>query len=77
MLSNYEKSHNPGVRIKLSAREKEILSDLYRGLSRAEIAVKQALSVNTVNSAVNNIYNKLGAHSIVDVVRITAEEKLV
>ncbi len=61
----------------LSLRERDVLADLYHGLSRSEIAAKQALSPNTVNSAVNNIFNKLGAHSVADAVRIAVEEDLV
>ncbi len=61
----------------LSLRERDVLADLYHGLSRSEIAAKQALSPNTVNNAVNSIFNKLGAHSVADAVRIAAEEKLV
>jgi DNA-binding NarL/FixJ family response regulator len=75
MISEYEKGRKP--KVSLSERERGILSDLCNGLSRAEIAVKESLSVNTVNSAVNNIFSKLGARGIVDAVRIAAEEKLV
>ena len=58
-------------------RELDILADLYHGLSRSEIAARQALSINTINSGITSIFNKLGARSIADVVRIAAEEKLV
>jgi LuxR family maltose regulon positive regulatory protein len=60
----------------LSFREKEMLCDLCNGLSRAEIANSRNLSVNTVNSAVNNIYTKMNANGIVDLVRIAIERKL-
>jgi DNA-binding CsgD family transcriptional regulator len=77
MIAAYEKAHGAGMAAQLTAREREILGDLYIGLSRTEIAAKQGLSVNTVNSALNSIFNKLGAKSTVDAVRIAAEEKLV
>ncbi|HBT95219.1 MAG TPA: helix-turn-helix transcriptional regulator [Coriobacteriia bacterium] len=77
MISDYEKSFGRGRVNLLSKREREVLSDLYRGLSRPEIAEKQGLSGNTINSAVNSVFNKLGAHSVADAVRIAAEEKLV
>ncbi len=77
MIQNYQKALGNDSRISLSVRERDVLLDIYHGLSRSEIAEKQALSVHTVNSVINNIFNKLGAHSIVDVVRIAAEEKLV
>jgi LuxR family maltose regulon positive regulatory protein len=77
MISEYEKEQGQKPKVSLSERERGILRDLYIGLSRAEIAVKESLSVNTVNSAVNSIFSKLGARGIVDAVRIAAEEKLV
>ncbi len=77
MIAEYKKACGLAQSVSLSAREGEVLADLYRGLSRSEIAAKQALSINTVNAAVNNIFNKLGANSIADLVRIAVEEKLV
>ncbi len=77
LISNYEKANGKTRPKTLSAREKDILSDLYHGLTRPEIATKQNLSANTVNSAINSIFNKLGVHSTADVIRIAAEEKLV
>ncbi len=77
MVSACRQEDGPSGGMTLSTREREILGDLYHGLTRPEIAAKQALSTNTVNSAVNSIFNKLGAHSIADAVRIAAEEKLV
>ena len=77
LLYDYKKAGSRGGSIVLSARESEILLKLYHGLSRSEIADKTKLSVNTVNSAVSNIFNKLGAHSIVDVIRIAKERRLV
>jgi LuxR family maltose regulon positive regulatory protein len=76
MIANYEKSHACKRRVALTVREKEILADLYRGFSRPEIAAGRSLSIHTVNSAVNHLFNKLGAQTIVDAVRIAAEEKL-
>jgi len=61
----------------LTTREKEILGAMYRGLSRSEIAEDLNRSINSVNSIINNIYKKLNAKSIADVVRIAAERKLV
>ena len=77
MIADYQRALGQSGGIHLSAREREILTDLYRGLTRMEIAAKQALSANTVNSAVGNIFSKLGAHSVADAVRIAAEENLV
>jgi DNA-binding NarL/FixJ family response regulator len=77
MIGEYEKSHGKSLNVILSVRESEILKDLYNGLSRSEIAAKRALSGNTVNSSISNVFNKLGARNAVDAVRIAAEERLV
>jgi len=61
----------------LTAHEKEILTALYRGITRSEIAENINRSINSVNSAINNIYKKLNAKCIADIVRIAAERKLV
>ena len=61
----------------LSAREIEVLMDLYHGLSREEIAVNRYLSINTVKKILQSIYIKLNAHNNVDAVRIALEKKLI
>ena len=61
----------------LSTRERELMSDLYNGLTQSEIAEKRNLSVNTVRMVIKNIYEKLNVHKISDLVRIAAEQKLV
>jgi LuxR family maltose regulon positive regulatory protein len=61
----------------LSAREHDILSDLYYGLSQSEIAVKHSLSVNTVKMVTKSIYEKLHVHKISDLIRVAAEQRLV
>jgi len=75
LLSESEKTH--GGHQPLSAREHDILSDLYNGLSQAEIAKKRKLSINTVKMNMKNIYEKLDVHKITDLVRIAAERRLV
>lgn len=54
--SDLEASH-------LSAREKEILGALNKGLSYKEIAAAQFISVETINTHIKNIYRKLNVHS--------------
>lgn len=61
----------------LSTREREILDDLYHGLSRDEMAESRYLSVNTVKKVLQSIYDKLGAGSSVDAVRIALERGLI
>jgi len=68
---------NVRERVHLSEREKEILSDLYHGLSREEIATHRYLSVNTVKKILQSIYIKLDASNNVDAVRIALEKKLI
>ena len=62
--------------IHLSDREKDVLVDLYHGLSRDEIASHRYLSVNTVKKILQSIYIKLDAGNNVDAVRIALDKKL-
>jgi len=64
----------PGL---LSDREREVLSDLYHGLSREEIAVNRYLSINTVKKVLQSIYIKLDAGNNVDAVRNALERGLI
>jgi len=63
--------------IPLSDRELEVLIDLYHGLSREEIALNQHISINTVKTRLQSIYNKLNAQNSIDAVRIALEKKLI
>jgi len=63
--------------ISLSEREREVLNDLYQGLSREEIAANRYLSINTVKKILQSIYIKLDANNNVDAIRIAIEKKLV
>jgi LuxR family maltose regulon positive regulatory protein len=53
----------------LSRRESEVLKGLSHGFTREEIARESSISVNTVKSAIRNVYNKLGALNRADAVR--------
>jgi DNA-binding NarL/FixJ family response regulator len=55
-LTDLEASH-------LSAKEKEILASLNKGLSYKEIAGELFISVETINTHIKNIYRKLNVHS--------------
>ncbi|MDR0440605.1 MAG: LuxR C-terminal-related transcriptional regulator [Candidatus Accumulibacter sp.] len=77
VVAAYRKANNLDGDISLPRRETEVLTDLCQGLSRSEIAVTRNLSINTVKFIINTLYTKLGANSIVDVVRIAMEKKLV
>ena len=69
----------PGAKdaVSLSAREREVLLDLYHGLSREEIAENRYLSINTVKKTLQSIFIKLDAHNNVDAIRIALEKKLI
>jgi DNA-binding CsgD family transcriptional regulator len=61
----------------LSEREREILSDLYHGLTREEIAASRFLSINTVNKIIPSIFFKLNANNSADAIRIAIDKKLI
>jgi LuxR family maltose regulon positive regulatory protein len=61
----------------LSAREQDVLVDLYHGFSQSDIARKYNLSINTVKMVTKSIYEKLHVHKISDLIRVAAEQRLV
>jgi len=63
--------------IRLSAREREILNDLYHGLSRDEMAATRYLSINTINKILQSIFIKLDANNSADTIRIAIERRLI
>ena len=77
IISKYDRDGGAGKIIPLSPREMLILQDLCAGLSRADIAARQNLSVNTVNMNVRSIYTKLQAKNTADIIRIAVEMKMV
>jgi LuxR family maltose regulon positive regulatory protein len=77
MFINEHKLSEAALNKALSAREQDVLSDLYHGFSQAEIARKHSLSVNTVKMVTKSIYEKLHVHKISDLIRVAAEQRLV
>ena len=77
VIAEYKQANNIENGIPLSAREHEVLTDLSHGLSRAEIAAARSLSVNTIKMVINNIYSKLGAENLADLIRIAVEKKII
>jgi len=61
----------------LTNREKEILNDMYQGLSREEIATNRHISVNTVKKILQSIYNKFDVNSNIDAIRIAIENQII
>lgn len=77
LVTKYRTENRMADGVALSPRESEILDDLSHGLSRAEIAASRGLSINTVKMVINNIYIKLGAENLADLIRIAVEQKIV
>ena len=61
----------------LSGREREVLSDLYHGLTRVEIAANRHLSLSTVKSTLRSIYLKLDVGKSTDAVRTAIKKGIV
>ena len=62
--------------VTLSDREMEVLSDLYQGLTRDEIAENRYLSINTVKKILQSIFIKLDANNSAQAIRIAVERGL-
>ncbi|HEX9077244.1 MAG TPA: response regulator transcription factor [Anaerolineae bacterium] len=60
----------------LTPREKEILSHIVHGATNPQIASKLSLSVKTVDWHRVNLMNKLGVHSVADLVRYALQNGL-
>jgi|GEM_PF-3334379 len=56
-----------------SKREKEIVEQVYYGLSNEEIAQKLYLSINTVKTHIENVYKKMGINKRVSLLDIINE----
>jgi len=78
VISNMIKSGSDSADIaQLSVREREVLKDLYHGLSRDEIAANQHLSRNTIDKILQSVFIKLDAKNSADALRIAMETKLI
>lgn len=63
-------------KINITLREKEIISELIKGLNVPQISKKLFISVYTVETHKKNIYKKLNIHNSVDLVTFVNESKL-
>jgi DNA-binding NarL/FixJ family response regulator len=61
----------------LSPRESEVLQLVAAGLTDAQVAQKLFLSIRTVHSHLQSIYNKLGVNSRTAALRAASEQKLI
>ena len=76
IISQYKKAYHLQEDVNLSPRELDVLVDLYHGFSRSQIAENRSLSPSTVKVICNNIYEKLGAENLADVIRISMDKKI-
>ena len=60
----------------LTPREREVLELVAQGLSNKAIASELSLRLNTVRNHVQNVLNKLGAHSKLEAVAIATRSGL-
>ncbi|MDR0346971.1 MAG: LuxR C-terminal-related transcriptional regulator [Coriobacteriales bacterium] len=74
--SRYLETHGLTAEVQLTQRELAILQDLSHGLSRTEISLAHGVSVNTVKSMLQMIYQKLGAESALDAIRVATTKHL-
>ncbi|NLL14051.1 MAG: response regulator transcription factor [Fibrobacter sp.] len=83
LVSNYtnliRNEQNPKIKNvdKLSKRELEILSLWGEGLQNSEIAEKLFISIRTVETHKNNIMQKLGMHTTVDLIKFAIRNNLI
>lgn len=61
----------------ITQREKEIIEQIFGGLSYKEIAEKLSISVRTVETHKNNIMKKLGIRSIADLMKYALRKGIV
>jgi LuxR family maltose regulon positive regulatory protein len=72
-VTEQPKGHAAGdIAVTLSTRELDVLTGLSQGLTREEIAEASGISLNTVKSVIRSVYNKLGALTRADAVRLAA-----
>lgn len=67
----------PGVRKRLTSREREILQLIAEGKSSKEIAAELGISLKTVDTHRSNLMRKLDVHSVTELVRYAIANKIV
>jgi len=77
VITEFKQTNGMTNKIVISSRERDVLLDLSYGLSRAEIATEQNLSINAVKAIINSIYMKFGAENLADAIRIATEQKMI
>lgn len=59
----------PGINVRLTSREIEVLKSLSKGESTKKIATKLSISSSTVNNHIKHILSKLDAHTRLEAIR--------
>jgi LuxR family maltose regulon positive regulatory protein len=77
VIAEYRQANGIEDDIHFTPRELETINDLCHGLSRAEIAANHNLSINTVKMVIGNIYSKLGANNLADLIHIVTERRMI
>lgn len=63
-------------KIKITRREKDIITELVKGLNVPQIAEKLFISAHTVETHKKNIFKKLNIHNSIDLVKFVNEKQL-
>ena len=72
-LSEFPKEQRP----QLSTREREVLQLLAEGKSNKEVGTALGISIKTVETHRANLMNKLGMHSLSDLVRYAIQNEII
>jgi NarL family two-component system response regulator LiaR len=75
LAQSVTQSHLPGN--ELTERERDVLRCMVEGLNNNEISEKLVISLGTVKFHISNIFQKLGAGSRVEAVKMAIEQKMV
>jgi NarL family two-component system response regulator LiaR len=75
LAESVTQSHLPGN--ELTERERDVLRCMVEGLNNNEISEKLVISLGTVKFHISNIFQKLGAGSRVEAVKMAIEQKMV
>jgi NarL family two-component system response regulator LiaR len=75
LAESVAQSHLPGN--ELTERERDVLRCMVEGLNNNEISEKLVISLGTVKFHISNIFQKLGAGSRVEAVKMAIEQKIV
>ena len=63
-------------KIKITRREKEIITELMKGHNVPQISEKLFISTHTVETHKKNIFKKLDIHNTIDLVKLVNEKNL-